>query len=420
MNTQGAPDGARRKAGMTPTETTDLPLDLPLSGGEPPRRKGFRKAYLLVLLVPVLMFSGAVVGMYYQPFGLQKFYALTGLQPGGGASHPIALPPEIVVPVHMAETLLPSDVVGLARIMPRGDVAIVAAPYGAGDARVAEILVAIGDTVARGDILARLDNAATLEGAVLQAEANVAVRQATLMLTQSTIAASRAEAQATLDQARASAQEAQASLVRTQSLQDRGVATVATLDAAQTRAAEANEAVTRAEATLARFASLDIEAQPDVVVAARNVGAAEAELARARMDLDRSVVRAPIAGTILDIHATPGQRPPAEGIMDMGDTSQMMAEVEIWQDRIAAVAPGQPVEIVSDALGRSLRGTVDSIGLTVGRQGLISDDAAANSDARVIRVLVALDADSSAIAARYTNLEAVARIDTGAADRTTE
>jgi HlyD family secretion protein len=103
--------------------------------------------------------------------------------------------------------------------------------------------------------------------------------------------------------------------------------------------------------------------------------------------------------------------------MEMGDTGQMMAEVEVWQDRIAAIAPGQPVEIVADALGRALRGTVDSIGLTVGRQGLISDDAAANSDARVIRVLVALDADSSTVAARYTNLEAVARIDTGASER---
>jgi HlyD family secretion protein len=64
-----------------------------------------------------------------------------------------------------------------------------------------------------------------------------------------------------------------------------------------------------------------------------------------------------------------------------------------------------------------LRGQVDSIGLTVGRQGLISDDAAENKDARVIRVLVALDTESSAIAARYTNLEVIARIDTAAAAR---
>jgi HlyD family secretion protein len=131
------------------------------------------------------------------------------------------------------------------------------------------------------------------------------------------------------------------------------------------------------------------------------------------------VVFAPIAGTILDIHATPGQRPPTGGIMDMGDTSQMMAEVEVWQDRIAAIKPGQPVELAAVALGQTLRGVVDSIGLTVGRQGLISDDAAENKDARVIRVLVKLDADSTQVAARYTNLEVIARIDTAADQRVT-
>lgn len=403
---------------MTQNNDPTLPIDLHRPEVAPPRRRLFRKRFLLIFLVPVFMFSGAVIGMYYQPPGLQRFYALTDLQPGGGADSPIALPPEVEMPPQMVETLLPSDVVGLARIMPRGDVAVVAAPYGAGDARVAEFLVSIGDRVARGDTLARLDNAQTLEGAVLQAEANLAVRQATLMQTRSGIEASRAEAQASLDQARASAAEAAANLQRTQALKERGVSTSATLDAAQSRATEAEQAVARAEATLARFTSLAIDEQPDIVVAARNVVAAEAELTRARMDLGRAEVRAPIAGTVLNIHATPGQRPPAEGIMEMGDTDQMMAEVEIWQDRIAAVAHGQPVEIVADALGRSLRGTVDSIGLTVGRQGLISDDAAANSDARVIRVLVSLDDESSAIAARYTNLEAVARIDTGAAART--
>lgn len=405
---------------MTQTDDPTLPIDLQRSEKVAPSRRLLRKRFLLVLLVPLIMFSGAVMGMYFQPPALQRFYALTGLQPGGGTRSPIALPPEIEMPRQMAETLLPSDVVGLARIMPRGDVAVVAAPYGAGDARVAEILVAIGDRVTRGDPLARLDNAQALEGAVLQAEANLAVRQATLMQTRSSIEASRAEAQATLDQSRASATDAAATLERTQALTERGVSTTATLDTAQSRATEAAQAVARAEATLARFVSLALDEQPDVVVAARNVAAAEAELARARMDMGRAEVRAPIAGTILNINATPGQRPPADGIMEMGDTAQMMAEVEIWQDRIAAVAPGQPVEIVADALGRSLRGTVDSIGLTVGRQGLISDDAAANSDARVIRVLVALDAASSDIAARYTNLEAVARIDTGAATRATE
>lgn len=396
----------------------DLPLDLSFSPASPaPQRRRFHKRYLLVLLIPVFMFTGAVVGMYFQPPGLQKFYALTGLQPGGGSDSPIALPPDIELPPRMAETMLPTDVVGLARVMPRGDVSVVAAPYGAGDARVAEILVSEGDHVAKGTPLARLDNRTALESAVLMAEANLAIREASLMQTRAAVEASRDEAQAALDQAIATAAEAADSLSRTEELFQRAVATQATLSSVRTSAEATKLAVARAEATLKRFSALALEDQPDVVVATRNVEAAEADLKRATMDLARALVVAPIEGTILDIRATPGQRPPADGIMDMGDTRTMMAEVEVWQDRIAAVEPGQPVELAAPALGQSLLGTVENIGLTVGRQGLISDDAAENKDARVIRVLVALDAASSRVAARFTNLEVIARIDTTAGDR---
>ncbi|MEQ9692339.1 MAG: hypothetical protein RLO48_21710 [Bauldia litoralis] len=70
------------------------------------------------------------------------------------------------------------------------------------------------------------------------------------------------------------------------------------------------------------------------------------------------------------------------------------------------------MELAAVAIGQTLQGRVQSIGLTVGRQGLLSDDTAANTDARVIKVMVELDAASSKVAARYTNLEVIARIDT--------
>lgn len=406
---------------MTRPVETELPLLVDVPSEEVSGRvRQFRKQYLLVLLIPVFMFTGAVIGLYFQPPALQKFYALTGLQPGGGSSAPIALPPDIELPQDMVDTMLPTDVVGLARLMPRGDVALVGAPYGASDARVSEILVAVGDQVERGAPLAYLDNSAALESAVLLAQANLAVRRATLLQTRSAVQASRGEAQATLDQARGTYRQAQATLARTEELMARGVSTSVTLENARTAAQEAALAVARAEATLARFSSAEIDDQPDVAVAARNAEAAEADLARAEHDLARGVVVAPISGTILDIHATPGQRPPAEGLMEMGAISQMMAEVEVYQDRIAKVQPGQPVELVANAIGRTLHGTIESIGLTVGRQGLISDDVAANTDARVIRVVVALDGPSSEIASRFTNLEVIARIDTGAGGRVTE
>jgi len=69
----------------SPDPAADLPLDLGRGSDRPsvaaPRpRRWFRKRYLLVLLIPAFMFSGAVIGIYFQPPALQKFYALSGLQ----------------------------------------------------------------------------------------------------------------------------------------------------------------------------------------------------------------------------------------------------------------------------------------------------------------------------------------------------
>ena len=395
---------------------TDLPLNIvrhsPDGKQAPRRRLRFRKRYLLVLLIPVFMFSGGVIGMYYQPTALQKFYALTGLQPGGGSATPIALPPDMEMPKEMAATMQVTDVVGLARLMPRGDISIVAPPYGAGDARIAEVLVDIGDRVEKGAVVARLDNQGQLESAVLLAQANVAVREAALAQTIASVQNSKDEARAALEQARSSSTEAAAENERGKALFERGVITQASLDSLAAAERQADLAVEKAEATLSRFAGQDAEMQPDVIVAARNLDAARADLARSEQDLIRSAVLAPISGVVLDSTANPGERPPNDGIMQIGDIDHMMAEVEVYQDRIANVAIGQPVELAAVAIGQTLQGRVQSIGLTVGRQGLLSDDTAANTDARVIKVMVELDEASSKVAARYTNLEVIARIDT--------
>lgn len=401
---------------MTGPQDIDLPLEVVRPEAKSQTVKArwfdFRKRYLLILLLPVFMFSGAVIGMYFQPPALQAFYALTGLQPGGGSKTPIALPPEIVLPPEMVETMQISDVVGLARLMPFGDVSIVAPPYGAGDARITEILVSIGDRLEKGAEVARLDNGGQLKSVILLAKANVAVRQASLVQTRASIQNSQNEAQAALEQAQSAAVEAASNHARAKALFQRGVTTQTTLDALSAADDQAALAEKKARATLARFSAAEIDLQPDVIVAIRNLEAAEAELNRAKNDLVRAAVLAPISGIVLDIHARAGERPPAIGIIEMGDTDQMMAEVEVYQDRIVAVAEGQPVELVAAAIGQTLQGRVQSIGLTVGRQGLVTDDTAAITDARVITVMVELDAQSSAVAARFTNLEVIARIDT--------
>ncbi|HKG19187.1 MAG TPA: hypothetical protein VKB00_05575, partial [Candidatus Limnocylindrales bacterium] len=72
------------------------------------------------------------------------------------------------------------------------------------------------------------------------------------------------------------------------------------------------------------------------------------------------------------------------------------------------------VTVSADALPRALRGTVTRMGLEVGRQTLTDASPAANTDARVVKVYVRLDPESSSVARRYTNLQVVGRVAVGA------
>ena len=367
-----------------------------------------------VAIVPVVMLTlmiGGVVGLYFQPPGVQRVMQALGLAPGGGTTHPIAVPalgtglpraPAVATPP-------PPAVVGLGKILPDSDVVTVAPPFGSGDARVAAITVREGDRVDQGAILALLDNERPLRAALASAEATVASRSAVLDQVRAATRASREEATAALARAESAAQSAAREYDRSDELRRRGVSTDQVLDQRRATRDEASREVERLRATLSRFGAGDIDAQPDVVVAARNLEQARSDLDRARADMDKATVRAPRASTVLSIAVQPGERPGTLGILNLGDLEHMKAEVEVYQTMIGRVAIGQSVELRAEALPRPLVGTVTRIGLEVGRQTLTDASPAANTDARVVRVMVGLDPASTVIARRYTNLQVTAR-----------
>ncbi|MCC6006389.1 MAG: HlyD family efflux transporter periplasmic adaptor subunit [Rhodobacteraceae bacterium] len=331
-----------------------------------------------------------------------------------------AVVPEVPLPAALAPstpdmhhaTMPPAEVVGLARLMPEGDLIRVAPPHGAGDARVAAVHVAVGDRVAAGALLATLDNLPTLDAARLAAEAQVAQREAGVEQTLETVRIARLETQAALAEAQIAAAATEARRARAEALAERGITSTAALDDLTALAAQAHQAVARARASLARW-DTDAGLHPDVRVATRALEAALIDLDRARSDLSRTEVRAPLDGTILDIALRPGERPGSAGVATLGQTDRMVAQVEVFQTEIGRIRIGQPVTLAAAALDAPLTGAVARVGLLVGRQNMISDDTAANTDARVVEVIVRLDADSSARAANLSNLEALARIQVG-------
>jgi HlyD family secretion protein len=264
-----------------------------------PRWRLILRRVRFVPLLLLLVMSGGVIGLYFQPPGLRLLFGALGLEPGGGTSRPIA------VPAPRSRELaasLPAAVVALGRILPAGEVIVVAPPYGAGDARIAELRVAEGDRVTQGALLAVLDSERQLLTVVESARATVSSREASLAQVRSSVEASRAEARASLARAEASAANAQREFERASTLRERGFAAEQSFDARRTTRDEAAREVERIRAILSRYGSGDLEDQTDVRVAASAVRSARADLSRAEAELDKAYVRAPADGTVLTIH----------------------------------------------------------------------------------------------------------------------
>lgn len=406
---------------MTSSETNsgteDRSAKLPLldngkdhSSLKPPSTR--KRSWLVqVLTVFAVLIVGAIVGMYFQGPALRAVFEWTSLEPGAGARQPIALPVDRVPSAQRVAEMATGDVVALGRLQPKAGIVSVALPQGAGDARLDHVLVTEGDIVAEGEVLAVLDSLPLYEAALTSAESTLAIRRAVLAQTRVQIAATEAELRAQIRGAEATVSASERELARVRSLIERGVATQATLEAAIQANDNARADLDRLRASLARYQPGPGGEQVDVAVASADFAGAEAAAEQARSDLDRARVLAPRDGTIIEVAARTGERPPANGLLQMGDTAQMEAELEVFQIMAPRVAVGQNVSLVSGVLGAEpLTGTVARIGTLVGRQSVTAEDPAANTDARVLLVNVALDEASSIRAARYINLEVVARI----------
>lgn len=304
---------------------------------------------------------------------------------------------------------VPGSVLGLGKLLPRTRLLTIATPFGAGDARIAELHVEEGKRVEAGTILAVLDSAPGLRAALGAAQATLAAREAALAQTILMVTTGRDEARAALARAEAAVVNTGRDLERAESLIARGAATEQTRDQRRLAYEQAVHDVSRARAALARYDAPDLDRQADIVVSQRNLVAARAELERATADLDKALVRAPATGTVLTINARPGERPGSSGLMTFGSLDDMVAEVEVYETEIGALAAGDRVTLTAVALPHPLEGRIARVGLEVLRQTLTDASPAANTDTRVLRVTIDLDPPSAEVASRFANLQVTAR-----------
>jgi HlyD family secretion protein len=300
------------------------------------------------------------------------------------------------------------DVVALGRLMPRGDLVRIAPPFGAGDARIARLHVGEGEAVRAGTVIAELDSLPVLQAAVDAAEANLAAQQSALEKARANVDSSLREAAAELGRARSAATLAASQAERQRSLFARQLIARAALEEAESNEVRAARELDRATAQWQR--QQGDERQPDVALALTQREVARQTLAQARAQLAGGRVLAPFDGTLVTLHARVGEKIGSEGIASFGDLTTMQAELEVYQTDIARVAPGQAVSLSSPALDRPLTGEVERIGLEVERQAVLASDPAANTDARVVRVLVTIDDADRERAARLSGLDVTGRL----------
>jgi HlyD family secretion protein len=169
--------------------------------------------------------------------------------------------------------------------------------------------------------------------------------------------------------------------------------------------------ITEAEATLSKISEVrGVDVQGAVAELAR----AQAAARQAKAELAQAYVRAPIAGSILKVRARAGEVPGTNGIVEMGQTSQMVAVAEIYESDIAKVRVGQTAIVTSEsgAFSKQLKGTVTSIGLQIGKKDVLSTDPAADTDSRTVEVKVAINPTDSQAIKSLTNSKVAVRINT--------
>ncbi|MDY6900515.1 MAG: biotin/lipoyl-binding protein [Cyanobacteriota bacterium] len=147
-------------------------------------------------------------------------------------------------------------------------------------------------------------------------------------------------------------------------------------------------------------------------IAQAQVNNSIAQLRKAEADMRLSYVITPIAGEVLEIYTKAGETMSAEGIAEIGRTDEMIVVAEVPEASIGRVRLGQIASIVSDngAFSGRLQGTVSEIGRKIGKRNVLNTDPAADVDARVVEVKIALSEQDEDRVSGLTNAKVIAKI----------
>jgi HlyD family secretion protein len=255
---------------------------------------------------------------------------------------------------------------------------------------ISQVLVKPNDTVFAGEALVRLDDDEA-RARVASAEAQVAMRRrARNDQSASSRAADRRRAEDAAADAERAVVDARAALDQAAAARRAGKGSQADLEAARGALARTQDRLKQQRAELRRVeADAPLPSQTE-----GQLNLARTELAVAEVAMEKMTIRAPIAGTVLQVNAKPGElaaASAAQPLVLLGDVSALRVRAEVDEHDLGEIKIGQPAVVRAEALrGREFAGKVSAIAPVV-QAGRINARGSRNlTDVNVVEVFVDL------------------------------
>jgi HlyD family secretion protein len=267
-----------------------------------------------------------------------------------------------------------------------GEVKIVAGTAGL----ISEVLVKAGDKVSAGEPLVRLRDR-ELQARIDSAEAQIAMRRrARNDQAPSSRAGDRRKAEDAVFNGEKAVVEAQAAFDGVV-LDRRAGRASGEVEPARAALARAQERLTQQRADLRKLESDTVTPLPTQTEGALNM--ARAELRAAEAAVEKLTIRAPIAGTVLQVNAKPGEMAApntAQPLVLLGDVSALRVRAELDERDFGEIKIGQAVSVRPAAFrNREFAGTVSFIAPLV-EPSRSSRGQRNQTDVDVVEVLVDL------------------------------
>lgn len=294
---------------------------------------------------------------------------------------PPATATELAVRSHVAAE-------GKVEAMPGFDVDVASGEL---NGKVAKILVREGDVVVAGQLLAVLENQ-DVRARLNAAEGQLAVARSKLREVKA--GARREEilqAEAALEGARVNMEEADSQLQRYRELQRRGMVSPASLDERERAFKAARAKVAEAEQ---QAALLKQGPRPETVrLYEDQARLAQAEVGYARQLLEKTEVRAPIAGTVIRRYLDDGEGiTPEIPIIAVADMTRLWINAEVDETDSGMIRVGDRASISSIAYPTKVfNGRVQRVADYAGARRVRPGNPAVNLGLKVVQVKIALE-----------------------------